>query len=35
MPPVPHLQTREHLIRLFTEAAELELNILCSCSHCG
>ena len=30
MPPVPYSQTREHLIHLLTEAAELEHNILCS-----
>ncbi len=30
MPPVPRSQTREHLIHLLTEAAELEHNILCS-----
>lgn len=30
MPPVTYSQTREHLIHLLTEAAELEHNILCS-----
>jgi hypothetical protein len=30
MPPIPRSQTREHLIHLLTEAAELEHNILCS-----
>jgi hypothetical protein len=30
MPPVPRRHTREQLIHLLTEAAELEHNILCS-----